>query len=550
MNQALSKSHQSRRRDRVLSGAPVALVLGLLLAACQSTPPSNGPQAQTEESILRVADDTRAGGDPQTAISLYRRAHEMAPKDPAPLGRLASTLAEVRAYDEAMATYRKALELAPNDVELHRGYASLLLSLDHAQQALDELQLALAKEPNDPRLLNTIGVAHDLIGRHDLAQKNYREALQLAPKNAGFRNNYGLSLAMSGDYITAINELSVITKDPGSPTRYRLNLALVYGLSGDDQKAAAVARTALDEQSVRSNVAYYITLRGMDEASRAAAIMGRQLHGTPVEQPPVAAAPDAAPREPVAAATLPTPATAAAAPASHARKAPAAVMAKAQAPDESAKPADNSAPLPPLPEAHETTAASQPVEPQSAATEPQPVAAAAEPMPAAPEAATAAAAPAPAPSDVPEATAAPVKLAKADPSSMPAAPAPAASDEPATAVTPEPAPAETAVAAAEPGSDPAHDNAAKAAPAAAGGFALQLGSFSSEGNARKLADQLNQKGYAVAVVHNRDRDGRDWYIVRAGGYATADEAGAAARHMREAEQVPAVVVHLRKANQA
>jgi septal ring-binding cell division protein DamX len=52
------------------------------------------------------------------------------------------------------------------------------------------------------------------------------------------------------------------------------------------------------------------------------------------------------------------------------------------------------------------------------------------------------------------------------------------------------------------------------------------------------------------VVHNRDRDGRDWFVVRAGGYASADEATAAARHMRKAEQVPAVVVHLHNPSQA
>ena len=86
--------------------------------------------------------------------------------------------------------------------------------------------------------------------------------------------------------------------------------------------------------------------------------------------------------------------------------------------------------------------------------------------------------------------------------------------------------------------------------AAPAGFVVQVGSFASETIAKKLADQLNQKGYGMAVVHHRDAAGRDWYAVRAGGYASADEAAAAARHMHEAEQVPAVVVHEHGRNQA
>jgi DedD protein len=92
--------------------------------------------------------------------------------------------------------------------------------------------------------------------------------------------------------------------------------------------------------------------------------------------------------------------------------------------------------------------------------------------------------------------------------------------------------------------------APKAMTSAAAGFAVQLGAFANEANARKLVDQLNGKGYDAAVAHHKDRDGRDWYVVRAGGYASADEAESAARHMREAEQLPAVVVHLRARSQA
>jgi Flp pilus assembly protein TadD len=453
---------------RLLAGA-----LLLLVAACQTTTTTNLAQnvspkePQTAETLMRVADDTRAGGDLASAASLYQRVHEMEPKDPAPLGKLAGIMVQMKAYNEAADTYRSAIELAPDDTELHRGLAIALLSLERSDAAIAELQTALAKSPDDARLLNTMGVAHDLVGRHDLAQLDYRKALKTAPKSAGLRNNYGLSLALSGEYGAAVSVLTEIGGDRSSPPRYRLNLALVYGLSGDDQRATQIARTALDEESVRSNIAYYAMLRSMDEKSRSAAIMGRQLRGAPVGDTPSLA-------------------------------------------EKSDK--------------VDTSVAVAPLDPATAT-----------PIPAASnETSMAVAAPVAEPSHSAEGAAEPTKLAAA-------APAPAKPHHPASRMT--------KPAMAEPKAAPATTDMDDMAPApkatkAASGFVLQLGAFAQEANARKLVDQLNRKGYEVAVVHNHDQKGRDWYIVRAGGYATADEAAAAARHMREAEQVPAVVVHL------
>ena len=53
-------------------------VLGLALAACQSAPSTEGKdQGPSSAMMLRLADDTRAGGDPATAVGLYRRAAKL-----------------------------------------------------------------------------------------------------------------------------------------------------------------------------------------------------------------------------------------------------------------------------------------------------------------------------------------------------------------------------------------------------------------------------------------------------------------------------------------
>jgi cell division protein FtsN len=334
------------------------------------------------------------------------------------------------------------------------------------------------------------------------------------------RNNYGLSLALSGDYPAAVATLNPIAADPGAPSRYRLNLALVYGLAGDDKKAAAITRSSLDEAAIRNNLAYYALLRAMDDKQRAAAIVGAQLHGTPVPDAEQTAA--AAPVEPpkpapvveVQTAPLSPPVTATAAP--PAEPAPVAKPAPRPAASRVAKAAPM--PAPAAPPAKEETPASTPSEaPHDAAAEH---------------------------SDV----AAPTKLARPSEPVTEAkqqAPEPPKATPPAAAeAAPAPASAEaTPVAAAKP-EKPVRSAASSA------GFAVQLGSFSSEANARKLAEQLNGKGYAVTVSHDRDHDGRDWFTVRAGSYGSSDEAAAVAQRLREGENIPAVVVRHRGAAQA
>jgi Flp pilus assembly protein TadD len=159
---------------------------------------------------MRVADETRAGGDLATAVGIYRRLHEMSPADSKPLARLGSTLTQLKSYTEAAQAYRNALELSPNDPDLRRGLAIVLLSLGQPEPAVVQLEKAIEKDHDDARLYSALGVARDLMGRHDLAQAAYLDGLRLAPKNAGLRNNYALSLAFSGDYGAAVTTLGEI----------------------------------------------------------------------------------------------------------------------------------------------------------------------------------------------------------------------------------------------------------------------------------------------------------------------------------------------------
>jgi len=549
----------------------VALTLALLASACATNTTGTVPGLGTGDdrlaaeksptTMIRVGDATRAGGDPGSAVALYRRAHELAPRDPVPLARLGATFVQLSAYTEAAEAYRQAVELAPNDADVRAGYAALLLTIDKPALAVTHLEAALAKS-KEPRLYNLMGVANDLLGRHDVAQRNYAEGLRLAVNNAPLRNNLGLSQALAGDFTTAIATLSAAAASPDATPRTRQNLALVYGLSGDYDKAAAVARADLDEPSVKSNLAYYTLLRGMDERARAAAIIGGHAPPAGAANPTQAAdlaaeTPQAAPTANVDAAPLPAPSPSAS---SSPEPSPATPTI-----------ADKPAPAPHAVVAKRTPRTPTPLAPKTEKPAAEPPVAAASPEPAPAPQAAEPAAPA-APAEPPVASAAP-------PASPPseAAPAATAQDEqplPSTAQQPAPEkPTEQVATAAEPPApqeqatapvDPAPqapqqqatstgEPAAEPSPAvpsavpakhrsvpkSGGRFFVQVGAFHDPARAHRLCDDLAAKGYELTVS---TAPARGWFFCRSTAASDHAEASAAAERLRSAENTPALLI--------
>src|SRR5260221_6600100 len=92
------------RVDGLRHRAPCAVLLTLMLlvSACSigtsavsslATGADRLAGDKSPAALLRIADATRAGGDPASAIGLYRRAHELAPQDPAPHPHTGHTVA-------------------------------------------------------------------------------------------------------------------------------------------------------------------------------------------------------------------------------------------------------------------------------------------------------------------------------------------------------------------------------------------------------------------------------------------------------------------------
>jgi Flp pilus assembly protein TadD len=242
---------------------------------------------QTEDAFIKAAQAAAGAGDVNSAVAYYRRAAESAPKDPAPLAALGDLMARSGNLGGAVEAYRAAAARAPADWRYDLELGRLALRLNRPQDALAHFETVRREHP-EPAAWNGLGVCYDLMGDHTRAQGAYAEGLKAAPGDATLRNNLGLSQALAGQFPEAIATLTALASSPQASSRYRLNLALAYGLAGDDEKAAAAAREDLGQSDIDSNRRYYQTLRALGDRARSEAILGAGTSNgpTPISQGP------------------------------------------------------------------------------------------------------------------------------------------------------------------------------------------------------------------------------------------------------------------------
>src|SRR5579862_7491890 len=293
----LTTQPNRRRRSFVpnIRFAPLHVALcALLLTGCTIGGPEGAgdlagrqtpaalPSDTATATVLSIAERVRATGDYGTAISFYRRAIDMDSHSVSAYIGLGETLVAAGYPNEAAEAFRAAQselqyeQASPartaHEVAATRGLGLTLIALNQPAAAIEMLNKANAKSPS-ARVYGAIGIAEDLLGDADAADKAYKQGLVLAPDDLDLQNNYGLSQALHGDFNGAVSTLRRVASDSKATKRHRLNLAMVLGLAGRNDDAAQVARIDLDERSVHSNLAYYAELRALSVKARAAAIL-------------------------------------------------------------------------------------------------------------------------------------------------------------------------------------------------------------------------------------------------------------------------------------
>lgn len=248
------------------------LTLAVAASACTTTVRQVGDTHPISQSVqthapvldeareLRVAQTALQGGDVDMATTIYSRLVQQKPQSVPGLTGLGDTLYAVGDYTRADVYYRKAVAQDPKAVPALIGMARVGIQQRHLDHAVAAYRKVLAVDPNHALATAGLGAALDMLGDHAAAQATMRAGLDANPGDIGLSINLGLSLVMDGKVREGADMLLDVTRFPGAPAQARYDLALAYGLMGNDEEAARLL-SDLPKQAVEDNLRYYATLR-------------------------------------------------------------------------------------------------------------------------------------------------------------------------------------------------------------------------------------------------------------------------------------------------
>jgi Flp pilus assembly protein TadD len=222
---------------------------------------ASAPSGVDTGQALRIARASRDAGDFASAINLYRSVLAAKPGDPALVVELGDTLVEAGLADDAIDVYGRIDAASAARLPALLGLTRAYLAISQPEKALENAEQAVILAPTDERAVIARAVSLDMLGRHAEAQAGYRAVLLTTPRSVAARNNLSLSLAMTGQLDEALAIIEPMARSPAAKPQTRQNLALIYGLMGDDARAAAVSRLDLDDATTTANLSFFERVR-------------------------------------------------------------------------------------------------------------------------------------------------------------------------------------------------------------------------------------------------------------------------------------------------
>ncbi|TAL53347.1 tetratricopeptide repeat protein [Pandoraea sp.] len=257
-------------RARALLLMPLAVAL---LAACAGprldVKPVSAQNGADRTTDLRLADSALAADDVPLSTSLYEKALQADPNSLAAGLGLADAKYAAGDLEQARVLYQRAARQAPKAFAPQLGLARVALRQRDLADAERRYRDLVVHHPDSPLAVEGLGTVLDLEGRHAQAQKVYRVGLQTWPYIKGLRVDLGLSLILDNQPRAGANVLLDIAGLSDAPRQARQNLALAYGLLGNDDAARRILLVDLPASSVDDNVRFYHRVREA-LASRAA----------------------------------------------------------------------------------------------------------------------------------------------------------------------------------------------------------------------------------------------------------------------------------------
>ncbi|AIL65399.1 Flp pilus assembly protein TadD, contains TPR repeat [Rickettsiales bacterium Ac37b] len=224
---------------------------------------SNTKMSQ-EDSLLKEALISEQYGDYKRSVDLYNKLITLYSSNNKYLLGKANNLRFDKRCKEALITYDIILAKIDNKnkdfLTVEEGKGLCYMQEGSFDLALDSFKRVISEDATRWRVINAIGVIFALTGHDNEAIEYYNLALSIEP-NYIILNNLGLTHALNHQFSESINSfrkaLEYSEHNNLVKKSITLNLALVYGLSGQISKAEEISRPFLSEEQLNNNVKIY-----------------------------------------------------------------------------------------------------------------------------------------------------------------------------------------------------------------------------------------------------------------------------------------------------
>lgn len=249
----------------------MAVVMALSLSACEtfsSFGVTSSQQGGIDGALMDGARSAEANGEHAVAAGQYQKLYTKNQKSRDVVLGLARNLRYLGRTQEAEGVIAGSDQYKAEDPVFILEYAKIEISRGEAAKALGHLTKLRGLDPLNWDVYSTLGIAYDMTESFADARQAYEKGLELAPSSPALVNNMALSIALSGNLDEAIQIMEDASLIVRRNEQVRQNLALLYGLKGDERKSRTISGISLDEESIRNNLEVYSKLRGGELHSR------------------------------------------------------------------------------------------------------------------------------------------------------------------------------------------------------------------------------------------------------------------------------------------
>lgn len=240
-----------------LAGAPGALAQSYPGQQIQTVPRPT-PDADALAGAMR-----RLGANPRDLSALLEAAE------------LSLRLGDVNA---AASLLKRAENVDPMNGRVKAGMARILVTQERPGEALRYFDQAIGYGLDAKSFAGDRGLAYDLVGEQERAQRDYRVALK-SGSNDEVERRYALSLGISGKRQEALDVIDdQVRRNDRSAWRVR---AFVLALTGDVPGAEKIANTMMPPGMGAALAPFFSRVAGLPPADRAFAVHFGELRPTP-----------------------------------------------------------------------------------------------------------------------------------------------------------------------------------------------------------------------------------------------------------------------------